>query len=37
LERIIDEEVGSFNAEYKELGLPALILPAGAETKVRKP
>ncbi len=37
LNRIIDEEVTGFNAKYKELGLPALILPAGSGTKVRKP
>ncbi|MEM9930133.1 MAG: glycosyl hydrolase, partial [Bacteroidota bacterium] len=33
LNRIIDEEVGGFNEQYKELGLPALILPAGEKAK----
>ncbi len=37
LQRIISEEVAGFNATYKEMGLPALILPADPETKVRKP
>lgn len=33
LSRIIDEEVAGFNAKYKELGLPALILPGGTGKK----
>jgi photosystem II stability/assembly factor-like uncharacterized protein len=37
LNRIIDEEVSSFNTNYKVLDLPALILPAGSATKARKP
>jgi hypothetical protein len=36
LNRIIDEEVGGFNAAYKELDLPALILPGGG-LGVKKP
>ncbi|MEM6772601.1 MAG: glycosyl hydrolase, partial [Bacteroidota bacterium] len=33
LTRIIDEEVVKYNAAYKELGLPALILPEGTAKK----
>jgi photosystem II stability/assembly factor-like uncharacterized protein len=37
LQKIISEEVAGFNAKYKEMGLPALILPTDPATKVRKP
>jgi len=37
LQKIISEEVASFNAKYKEMGLPALILPADPGAKVGKP
>jgi hypothetical protein len=37
LQKIISEEVAGFNAKYKEMGLPALILPADPAAKVGKP
>ncbi len=37
LTRIIEEELAGFNTKYKELGLPALIIPGRAAAGAKKP